>query len=132
MIHVRDALRAKRDREDERMKVYERFVSRISDKIYRTIRADPAITLITYQIPEMEWGVPLYPMAEAMTYLLQKFEKQGFEVKNVGRNTIAVSWSREAAAPTGPAGRDPWRPTSSYRPTGKFAYSRGALDAAGR
>lgn len=132
MLTIRDALREKKARQEERNKVFDIFVRRISDRIRETIQRSPEICFVTYAVPSMVFGKPLYNVAECTTYLLNSFESRGFICKNLGQNTLLVSWdvggSGTASSVAANGGTQAYRPTTVYRPSGSFVYGSGVLD----
>lgn len=130
MISAREVLKEKRAVESERNKIFEIFIKRISDRIRFQVKHTPEVCFLTYTVPEMMFGYPVYHMGECLQFLLTVFDKQGFVTRYLGGNTILISWDPTVlgGGHMGPAERAGYRPTTSFRPTGAFVYRTGLAE----
>ena len=100
MINIRDVLKEKQNVERDRTKIFMTFLNRCIDRIRNTVKTKPEITFITFNVPPIVFGMPLYDVRECIKFITAEFEKNGFEVRNLGSNTILISWDKPKEEPS--------------------------------
>ena len=127
MINIRDVLKEKQNVERDRTKIFTTFQNRCIERIHKTVKTKPEITFITFSVPPIVFGMPLYDVRECVKFITSEFEKNGFDVRNLGSNTILISWDKPKEDPNKkPSG---YKPVASYKPMGGFSYNSSLLDS---
>ena len=67
------------------------------EKCYRTIktRNDHGFVGITYKVPIVTPGLPLYNISHDVLYIVNRLKKGGFSVINVQDNLIEIYWGKK-------------------------------------
>lgn len=127
MINIRDVLKEKQNVERDRTKIFTTFLNRCIERIHKTVKTKPEITFITFSVPPIVFGMPLYDVRECIKFITSEFEKNGFEVKNLGSNTILISWDKPKEEPSKKISN--YKPITSYKPMGNIAYNPSLFDS---
>jgi len=107
MITAREIIRLKEQRTKERNKTYETFLRRACERI-KTSAMKTEENFVTYNIPQMIWGHPLYDVNLVLAYLHTELQKLGFQTKTINQQTILISWTTNKSSVSY---------TPKYRPT---------------
>lgn len=127
MINIRDVIKEKQSVERERTKIFTTFLNRCIERIHKTVKTKPEITFITFSVPPIVFGMPLYDVRECIKHITSEFEKNGFDVRNLGSNTLLISWDKPKDDPSKKPSN--YKPITSYKPMGGFSYNSSLLDS---
>jgi len=86
---------------------------------------NPAAPYMTFDVPSFVFGYPLYNHREAIDYIKETLEEQGFTVWVAYNGTLLISWMR-AGSGSGKGRQLTKAPTNDYRP---FVYDESAMEA---
>ena len=75
-----------------RIKIYQKILTRAHKKIKVTSRMRHNDYFCFYVVPEFLVGVPTYDIATCISYLHAELTKNGFEVKYTHPNLLFISW----------------------------------------
>jgi len=75
-----------------RLKTYQKILSRAHKKIKITSRQKHNDHFCFFLVPEFLVGIPTYDIFTCITYLIDQLTKNGFEVKYTHPNLIFISW----------------------------------------
>jgi len=78
--------------EDHRIKVYQKILARIHNKIKSTSRVRGNNKFCMYLLPEFLLGVPRYDINECTMYVIEKLTENGFDIKYTHPNLLWISW----------------------------------------
>lgn len=81
----------KREVEMNRMNVYRRILNRVHNKI-KIVSRKKCETTLFYVIPEFVFGVPRYNVNTCISFIIEKLEENGFQVKYTHPNLLFISW----------------------------------------
>lgn len=82
----------KKEIDQLRLKVYQKILLRIHNKIKHTSRLKVNEPYIFYIVPEFILGVPRYNVKHCIIYVIEKLEENGFIVKYTHPNMLFISW----------------------------------------
>ena len=82
----------KKEIDQLRLKVYQKILVRIHNKIKHTSRLKVNEPYIFFVVPEFILGVPRYNVKHCTIYVIEKLEENGFVVKYTHPNMIFISW----------------------------------------
>jgi hypothetical protein len=127
MINIRDVLKEKQNVERDRTKIFMTFLNRCIERIHKTVKTKPEITFITFSVPPIVFGLPLYDVRECIKFITAEFEKNGFEVRNLGSNTLLISWDKPPQTQDKKISN--YKPVTSYKPMGGLSYNNSLFDS---
>ena len=78
--------------EDHRIKIYQKILARIHNKIKSTSRVRGNNKFCMYLLPEFLLGVPRYDINECTLYVIEKLTEHGFDIKYTHPNLLWISW----------------------------------------
>lgn len=78
--------------EDHKLKIYQKILGRIHNKIKHTSRIRNNNKFCVYILPEFILGVPRYDINTCTTYIIEKLTKNGFNIKYTHPNLLWISW----------------------------------------
>ena len=78
--------------EDHKIKVYQKILARIHNKIKSTSRVRGNNKFCMYLLPEFLLGVPRYDINECTMYVIEKLTENGFDIKYTHPNLLWISW----------------------------------------
>lgn len=84
---------------------------------------NPDSPYYAFDVPSFVFGYPLYDHAEAIGYVKETLEEQGFQVWYIPAATLLISWMKPAPKSGGPKPPPP-KPGPDYRP---FVYDESAF-----
>jgi len=96
-------------------------LSNLCSQIKTHAAANPHAPYMAYDVPSFVFGYPLYSHVEAVAYVKEALEEQGFKVWISGTYTLLISWIRPGKAATRTAPK-----SGNYRP---FVYDEAAMEA---
>lgn len=83
----------KREVDQFRLKIYQKILARIHNKIKHTSRIKVNEPYIFYIVPEFILGVPRYDVKHCTIYIIDKLETNGFQIKYTHPNMLFISWN---------------------------------------
>jgi hypothetical protein len=92
-INIDDLYEKKRERDVMQLKIFNKVLRRIHNKVQITSRQKGAEKICWFVIPEIMLGVPLYDQSGCIAYVMDKLKNDGFIVKYVHPNTLFISWA---------------------------------------
>jgi hypothetical protein len=122
MLQARELWKVEEERKSHRMKAMRPVLSGLFSEIKRHAQLNPESPMIAFNVPSFVFGYPLFDHGEAIVYVQETLEEQGFKVWIAPPATLMISWmkpvkqQKEVAKPpkTGP----------DYRP---FVYDESAF-----
>lgn len=81
----------KREVEVNRMNIYRKILNRVHNKI-KVVSRQKCETQLFYVIPEFLFGVPKYNVNTCISFVIEKLEENGFNVKYTHPNLLFISW----------------------------------------
>jgi len=78
--------------EDHKLKIYQKILNRIHNKIKHTSRMRNNSKFCVYVIPEFILGIPRYDINTCTMYIIEKLTTNGFQIKYTHPNLLWISW----------------------------------------
>jgi len=91
-INLDDLYTRSRELYVNRLKTYQKILSRAHKKIKITSRQKHNDLFCFFVVPEFLVGIPTYDLFTCITYLIEQLGKNGFEVKYTHPNLLFISW----------------------------------------
>lgn len=122
MLRARDLWKQTEDQRSASMQAMRPVLSTLFAQVKTHATTNPAAPYMTFDVPSFVFGYPLYNHREAIDYIKETLEEQGFTVWVAYNGTLLISWMRAGKA------RQTSKPTASadYRP---FVYDESAMEA---
>ena len=92
-INLDDLYEKKNKIQDQKEKCYKKILARAHTKIKQTARLRAQDEFCFFLVPEFQIGVPSYDIAACIAYVMDKLQKNGFNVKYTHPNLIFISWN---------------------------------------
>lgn len=92
-INLDDLYRRKKEIHDNKLKIYNKILKRVHDRIKYTSRIKDSPCFCCYVIPEFMLGVPRYDSAACIAHVMDKLTENGFAIKYTHPNLIFISWN---------------------------------------
>jgi len=90
-INLDELYHRKRELEMNKIKSYNKILNRIHNKI-KMISRQACETKLFYLVPEFDFAVPAYNVSTCISYVIQKLQENGFNVKYTHPNLLFISW----------------------------------------
>ncbi len=113
---VQDIFKTQKDKEKQRLRIYESILSKCFKKIKESSIHEEFFCL--FPLPEYLPGYPLYNMTQCVTFILNSLKDKGFHARYVDPFLIFISWTLpkpELRRAEKPMIED--RPQTSYQPS---------------
>jgi hypothetical protein len=112
MLRARDVWDEQEERKQNRMAAMVPIITQIQAKIRQHAVHNPSAPYIVYEVPTYVFGYPLFPLKEALEFLVGEFSKAGYWVWVVEGKYLMLSWLKPIKS------RDLGKPilTTNYRP----------------
>ena len=123
MLRARDLWKQTEDQRSASMQAMRPVLSTLFAQVKTHAATNPAAPYMTFDVPSFVFGYPLYNHREAIDYVKETLEEQGFTVWVAYNGTLLISWMR---AGSGKARQPIKAPTNDYRP---FVYDESAMEA---
>ena len=91
-INLDDLYKRTREIHINRIKIYQKILTRAHKKIKVSSRMRHSDYFCFYVVPEFLVGVPTYDITTCISYLVAELTKNGFEVKYTHPNLLFISW----------------------------------------
>ena len=92
-LNLDELYRERKMRQDNKLKIYNRILKRVHDKIKYVSRQRNSLCFCSYVVPEFLLGVPKYDSSACIAYVIEKLMENGFRVKYTHPNLLMVSWN---------------------------------------
>jgi len=92
-LNLDELYREKKMRQDNKLKIYNRILKRVHDKIKYVSRQRNSLCFCSYVVPEFLLGVPKYDSAACIAYIIEKLNDNGLAVKYTHPNLLMISWN---------------------------------------
>tara|TARA_B100001057_G_C22860215_1_gene954211 strand:+ start:3624 stop:4205 length:582 start_codon:yes stop_codon:yes gene_type:complete len=92
-INIDDLYEKKNKIQDQKERCYKKILARAHTKIKQTARLRAQDEYCFFLVPEFQIGVPSYDTASCIAYIMDKLQKNGFNVKYTHPNLIFISWN---------------------------------------
>ena len=92
-INLDDLYERKKQHNISTTNSYNTVMNRIHNRIKTTSRLQLTEQHCWFIIPEMMIGVPKYNIAECISYVIDKLQKNGFKIRYTHPNLLFISWS---------------------------------------
>jgi hypothetical protein len=91
-INLDELYERKNEVEQNRIKIYQKILSRVHNKIKITSRQHISEQFCFFLIPEFLVGTPRYDSASCTAYIMDKLIDNGFHIKYTHPNLLFISW----------------------------------------
>ena len=91
-LNLDDLYKQQKVTEDHKLKIYQKILGRIHNKIKYTSRLRNNGKFCVYVLPEFILGVPRYSINNCTMYVINKLSDNGFQVKYTHPNLLWISW----------------------------------------
>jgi hypothetical protein len=122
MLQAKELWKAEDERKSHRMKAMRPVLAGLFNDIKRHAQINPESPMMAFNVPSFVFGYPLFDHDEAINYIQETLEEQGFKVWRAPPAYLMISWmkpvkqTREAVKPP--------KPGPDYRP---FVYEESAF-----
>ena len=123
MLRARDLWKQTEEQRTINMQAMRPVLTTLMAQIKTHAATNPAAPYMTFDVPSFVFGYPLYNHREAIDYIKETLEEQGFTVWVAYNGTLLISWMRAA---NGKVRQTAKAPTNDYRP---FVYDESAMEA---
>jgi len=89
-MNIRELYSIQQKKIQSKQKVFDNILKRIHHQI-KTVSYRGQTNLV-YSVPQFLIGIPTYDASDCMTYLLQRLQKEGFELRYLPPNNIYIDW----------------------------------------
>lgn len=91
-LNLDDLYKQQKISEDHKLKIYQKILTRIHNKIKHTSRMRNNNKFCIYVIPEFILGIPRYDINTCTMYIIEKLTINGFQIKYTHPNLLWISW----------------------------------------
>ena len=112
MMRARDVWDEQEERKTNRMAAMNPIIAQIQAKIRTHATHNPNAPYIVYEVPSYVFGYPLFPIKDAVEFLVAEFAKAGYWIWIVDAKYLFISWMKPVKT------RDGGKPilATNYRP----------------
>lgn len=121
MLRARDLWKQTEDQKTMNMQAMRPVLTTLFAQIKTHAATNPNAPYMTFDVPSFVFGYPLYNHREAIQYIKETLEEQGFTVWIACTGTLMISWMK-----SGKVRQISKTPSSDYRP---FVYDESAMEA---
>lgn len=82
----------KREIEELRMGIYKKILNRVHLKIKTVAKQRNSEPYLFYVVPEFVFGIPKYDVRTCISFIMEKLEENGFQIKYTHPNLLFISW----------------------------------------
>ena len=122
MLQAKELWKAEEERKAYKMRAMRPVLAGLSNDIKRHAQLNPHSPMFAFNVPSFVFGYPLYDHEEAIQYIQETLEEQGFRVWRVPPSVLMISWMKPAKQQKD-TGKPP-KPGPDYRP---FVYDESAF-----
>jgi hypothetical protein len=124
MLRARDLWKQSEEQRTINMQAMRPVLSTLFAQIKTHAASNPSAPYMTFDVPSFVFGYPLYNHREAIDYIKETLEEQGFTVWVAYNGTLLISWMRAANGKLRQTAKT--APSADYRP---FVYDESAMEA---
>lgn len=88
-----------KEKAERNKETYKQLLQMCYNKIKRAVDKDRRTKSLTFVLPPFLLGQPLYNMAHAVRYIIEKLERGGFTASPVLQNGIFIEWGKKPDKP---------------------------------
>jgi len=125
MLRARDLWKQTEDQKTMNMQAMRPVLTTLFAQIKTHASTNPNAPYMTFDVPSFVFGYPLYNHREAIEYIKETLEEQGFTVWVAYTGTLMISWMQQGSGKRGGV-KLPTRSAADYRP---FVYDESAMEA---
>lgn len=92
-VNLDELYQRKKIIQDNKIKIFNRILKRVHDKIKHTSRQRNSLCFCAFVIPEFILGTPRYDCGACTAYVIGKLKDNGFIVKYTNPNLLFISWN---------------------------------------
>jgi len=92
-LNIDDLYEKKRQYDLNQLNLFNKILNRIHVRIKTISKQRMQEQFCWYVVPEIILGVPKYDHAACIAYILDKLQKNGFNVRYIHPNTLFISWN---------------------------------------
>ena len=92
-INLDDLYQTQKNIEDNKIKKYQKILSRVHKKIKVTSKNRNCDKFCFFVVPEFVLGIPRYDISTCITYVIDKLIDNGFQVRYTHPNLLFISWN---------------------------------------
>ncbi len=122
MLQAKELWKAEEERKAYKMRAMRPVLAGLSNDIKRYAQLNPDSPLFAFNVPSFVFGYPLYDHEEAIQYIQETLEEQGFRVWRAPPSVLMISWMKPAKSQKESV--KPPKPGPDYRP---FVYDESAF-----
>jgi hypothetical protein len=122
MLRATDLWKQQDEQKTINMQAMRPVLSNLCAQIKTHAAMNPQAPYMAYEVPSFVFGYPLYNHREAVMYVKETLEEQGFKVWVAGVSTLMISWIKPGKA----AAVRATTKSADYRP---FVYDEAAMEA---
>lgn len=111
-------------RKVQKLSACKAILAQIFLRIRNQSNTAPESPYIAYPVPSFVFGYPLYSVNDAVPYLKETLEEQGYQVWVTHPNTLFISWMKPDKKDQRKLAYGPSKSAASYRP---FVYDESSL-----
>ena len=93
-MRARDVWDEQEERKSNRMAAMSPIMAQILAKIRTHATHSPNAPYIVYEVPSYVFGYPLFPLKDAIEFLVSEFAKAGYWVWVVDEKYLFISWMK--------------------------------------
>jgi hypothetical protein len=121
MLQAKELWKHEEQRKSHRMRAMRPVLAGLFQSIKLHAQHNPDSPCYAFDVPSFVFGYPLYSHPEAIEYVKETLEEQGFKVWNVPPAVLMISWMKPEPRTAKPAVP---KPGPDYRP---FVYDESAF-----
>jgi len=123
MLRATDLWKQQEQQKTASMQAMRPVLSNLCSQIKTHSAMNPHAPYMAYEVPSFVFGYPLYNHREAVAYVKETLEEQGFKVWVAGAmaTTLMISWIKPGKTTAKPVAK-----SGDYRP---FVYDEAAMEA---
>jgi len=121
MLRATDLWKQQEQQKTASMQAMRPVLSNLCSQIKLHAATNPNAPYMAYDVPSFVFGSPLYNHREAVVYVKETLEEQGFKVWISGVSTLLISWIKPGKTATRTTAK-----SADYRP---FVYDEAAMEA---
>ena len=92
-INLDDLYTTQKSIEDNKIKIYQKILTRVHKKIKNTGRSRNCEKFCFFLVPEFVLGIPRYDISTCISYIVDKLIDNGFQVRYTHPNLLFISWN---------------------------------------
>lgn len=122
MLQAKELWKAAEERKAYHMRAMRPVLAGLSNDIKKHAQLNPDSPVFAFNVPSFVFGYPLYDHEEAIQYVHETLEEQGFRVWRVPPSILMISWIKPVKQQKESV--KPPKPGPDYRP---FVYDESAF-----